>query len=117
VDYQVHNEHDKGKQVPPVERQWEDGQEQWGSLIPVENPRNHDIDRNEGEDRVRRQQTQLAPDLPAKTPQPREHPSDPVAALCQVDYDQASEGQPHVGVYGVADVQELQGSQCRCGED
>jgi hypothetical protein len=40
-----------------------------------------------------------------------------VAALCQVDNDQACEGQPHVGMDGVADVEELQGSECRRGED
>ncbi len=57
VDCQVHDEHDGGEQVPPVERLWEDGQEQWGSPIPVEDPRNHDVDRDEGEDRIRRQAT------------------------------------------------------------
>jgi hypothetical protein len=116
VDYQVHDEHDRGEQVPPVERPWEGGQEQGGSPIPVEDPRNHDVDRDECEDRIRRQETYLAHDLPAKAPQPREHPSDPAAALCQVDHDQACEGQPHVGMDGVADMEELQGPECRRGE-
>src|SRR5215471_6330212 len=31
VDDQVHDEHGRGEQVPPVERSWEAGQEQWGS--------------------------------------------------------------------------------------
>jgi hypothetical protein len=34
-----------------------------------------------------------------------------------MDNDQACEGQPHVGMDGVADVEELQGSECRRGED
>jgi hypothetical protein len=38
-----------------------------------------------------------------------------VAALCQVDNYQACEGQAHVGMDGVADVEELQGSECRHG--
>ena len=39
-----------------------------------------------------------------------------VAALCQVDNDQAREGQPDIGMDGVADVEELQGPECRGGE-
>jgi hypothetical protein len=116
VDYQVHDEHDRREQVPPVERLWKEGQEQWGSPIPVEDPRNHDVDRDEGEDRIRRQPTQLARDPAARAPELREHPSDPVAALYQVDNDQACEYQPHVCMDGVADVEELQGPECRRGE-
>jgi hypothetical protein len=47
----------------------------------------------------------------------RDHPSDPVATLCQVDDDQAGENQPHVSMDGVSDVEELQGPKCRHHRD
>jgi hypothetical protein len=40
-----------------------------------------------------------------------------VAALYQVDNDQAGKGQPDIGMDGIADVEELQGPECRGGED
>ena len=46
----------------------------------------------------------------------RQHPSNPVAALCQVDNDQAGERQPHIGMNGVSHVEELQGPERRCEE-
>jgi len=57
VDYQIHDEYGRGEQVPPVERLRDEGEEQWGSPVPVEEPRNHDVDRDKGEDRIRRQET------------------------------------------------------------
>lgn len=36
-----------------------------------------------------------------------------MAPLGQVDDDQTGESQPHVGMDGVPDVEELQGPQCR----
>jgi hypothetical protein len=98
--------------VPPVEWPWE-VEEQGSSPAPVEDPGNHDIDREEGEDRIRCQETQRALDPCAYAPELREHPSNPVAALRQVDNDQSCENQPHVCMDGIADVKELQGPQCR----
>lgn len=42
----------------------------------------------------------------------REHPYDPLAALCQVNDGQAREGQPDIYMNGVADVEKLQRPQC-----
>ncbi|HEX6858251.1 MAG TPA: hypothetical protein VF204_23390 [Streptosporangiaceae bacterium] len=103
--------------MPSAERRWQEGQEQRGSPIPVEEPGNHNAGRDEGEDRIRGQEPKLARNASAEATEPGEHPSDPVAPLCQVDYDQACERQPYVGVDGVADVEELQGSERRRGED
>ena len=103
VDGQVHDQHHRRDQVPSVERPWE-----WegyrGSPAPVEDARNHDIDREKGQDRIRRQQAKLALDPGAKAPELHEHPSDPVAALDQMNDNEASENQPHVCMDGVADV-------------
>jgi hypothetical protein len=116
VDDQIYDEHSRRGQVPPLEWLWE-GKEQRFSPAPVEDPGNHDIDRDEGEDRIRCQETQFALDPGAKTEDLREHPSDPVATLCQVVDDQAGENQPYVSMDGVSDVEELQCPKCRRHRD
>jgi hypothetical protein len=87
-----------------------------GLPAPVEDPGNHDVDRDESEDRIRRQETQLVLDPWAKAHELCEHPRNPVAALCQVDNDEAGESQPYIRMDGVPGVEELQGPQCRRNE-
>ena len=48
-----------------------------------------------------------------RNPEHAEHPSNPVPTLCQVDNDQAGEGQPHVRMDRGPDVEELQCAQSR----
>ena len=112
VDDQVHDEHDRRGQVPPVEWLWE-GEEQRSprpqSRIPETTTLIVTKVRIASEARRRR----LALDPWAQAHELCEHPSNPVATLCQVDNDQAGEGQPHVRMDGVPDVEELQGPQSR----
>jgi hypothetical protein len=116
VDDQIDDEHGGRSQMPSLQWLWE-GKEQRLSPVPVEHPGNHDIDRDEGEDRIRCQETQFALDPWAMAQDLRHHPSDPMATLCQVDDDQAGENQSYVSMDGVSDVEELQGPKCRCHRD